>query len=509
MAELPGYFRQVWQQTSLIQRVLLVGILLACVGAGVLLFGWARKPHMGMLYCGLEPDEAATIVEKVRDAGVPYELTDGGTTINVPVEEIYSLRLTMAATGLPTGGQKGYKILDEAEFGASPGKLRINYIRAIEGELAKTIQMFASVVSARVHAVVPETRFLATQKTGATATVALQVKPGWRLSPANAAAIKHMVAGAIEGLTPDNVVVAADGEIVAAADEGGPGGGGGSFLDYKARVEEYQSKKAEDMLIAALGPGRASVKVAAVINTSSTSETSEKYDADGKVPDSEEITSESTTPGTGAPGAPTGETTRKEVINTTYKISSTLTEKSELVGQIKSLSVAALVDLSGPEKAEGDQGDSPPAQPMTTKDIEDLIRSGLGLGENDQLTVKETRFARPVTAGLAQGEEGGGFTDPTFLLEMGRRFSLGILVIGALLALKIFRGPKKKKSAEPGAGAALPAIEGQPAGAGHLLPGAEANPEMLRSQITHALQNNPEEVKRLFLSWIGSEEGGA
>ena len=507
MAELPGNFRQLWQQTSLIQRVFLLAILLACVGAGVLLLGWARKPHMGMLYCGLEPDEAATIVEKIRDAGVPYELTDGGTTINVPVGEIHSLRLTMASTGLPAGGQKGYRILDEAEFGASPDKLRINYVRAVEGELARTIQMLASVTVARVHAVVPEARLFAGQKTGASATVALRVKPGWRLSQANAAAIVHMVAGAIEGLTPEKVVVVADGEIVSNTDRGGLGGKGGNFLDYKARVEEYLSKKAQDMLTAALGPDRASVRVDAVIETTNTSQTSEKYDPDGRVIAKEELKTMSSTPATGGEGAAKGGTTREEETVSEYMVSRTVLETTGLPGQVKSLTVAALVDLSPPEKAEGEQGKSSTARTMTVKDVEEVIRNAIGLKESDTLTVKETKFAGPAVS-LEAADQGGGLTDPSFLLEMGRRFSLGILVIGALLALRIFRGPKKK-APEPAAGTALPQLEGQLAGTGNLLPGAEANPDLLRAQITHALQSNPEEVKRLFLGWIESEKGGA
>jgi len=88
VAELSGNLRQAWQQTNLVQRVILLTVLLACAGAGALLLGWARKPHMGMLYQGLDPEEASAIVEKVRDAGIQYELTGGGTTIKVPVEEI-------------------------------------------------------------------------------------------------------------------------------------------------------------------------------------------------------------------------------------------------------------------------------------------------------------------------------------------------------------------------------------------------------------------------------------
>ena len=501
MAELSGNLRQAWRQTNLLQRVILLAVLLACAGAGALLLGWARKPHMGMLYRGLEPDEASAIVEKIRDAGIEYELTAGGTTINVPVEEIYSLRLTMASTGLPAGGQKGYRILDEAEFGSSPDKLRINYIRAVEGELSKTIQMLDSVIAARVHVVVPEGRLFARKNKGSSATVALRIKPGWRISSSNAASIVHMVAGAVEDLAPEKVVVVADGKIVSSEEKGPMGSGGGSFFDYKARVEEYLAKKAQDMLITALGPDRASVRVDAVIATVNSSETVEKYDPDGRVVSKEEIKSTSSTPADENKGG----STREENTTSEYMVSRTITETTDLPGKITSVSVAVLVDLSPPPKPEGQEGEAPKGTSLTVVDIEAMTRSALGLKESDSLTVKETRFAGSAAAAVEVPEAGGGFTDPAFLLEMGRRFSLGILVIGALLALRMFRGSKKAS----GATDASPQLAGQGVGADHLLPGAAANPEVLRSQITNALQNNPDEVKRLFLHWIESKPEGA
>ena len=98
---------------GLIQRVLLLGVLLGCIGAVALLAGWARKPDMALLYSGLAPEEAARIVEKINDEDIPYELANGGTTIKVPVEKVYSLRLTMASQGLAAGGEGGYQILDK------------------------------------------------------------------------------------------------------------------------------------------------------------------------------------------------------------------------------------------------------------------------------------------------------------------------------------------------------------------------------------------------------------
>jgi flagellar M-ring protein FliF len=513
VAELSGNLRQAWQQINLVQRVILLAILLACGGSAALLLGWARTPQMGMLYQGLEPEEASAIVEKIRDAGVQYELTGGGTTVNVPVDEIYSLRLTMASSGLPaggSGGQKGYKILDDAEFGSSPDKLRINYIRAVEGELAKTIQMLDSVISARVHIVVPEGRLFSRQGKGASATISLRIKPGWRMSPAKSAAIVHMVAGAVENLVPENVVVVADGEMISNEENSpmGTGGGGGGILGIQAREAERRAKLAQDQLAAALGPDHAKVIVTVVVDPTSTSDTTITYSPEGKVPESEEIES-SVTPSADAAGK--GGT--EEKINTKYKVGQTTVTTEKFAGKITSISASVLVDLTPPPAPEGADAAAAP-KVLTTADVEAMVRAAIVPGDIDEanatVKVTETTFAGSRASLVEVPEAGGGIMDPAFLLEMGRRFSLGILVIGALLALRMFRGPKKKGAggAEAEAGA-HPQLAGQGVASDHMLPGAGANPEVLRSQITNALQNNPEEVKKLFLHWIESKQGGA
>ena len=506
MAELSGNIRQAWQQTNLVQRVILLTVLLACAGAAALLLGWARKPHMGMLYRGLEPEEASAIVEKIRDAGIQYELTGGGTSINVPVEEIYSLRLTMASAGLPAGGQKGYRILDEAEFGSSPGKLRINYIRAVEGELAKTIQSFDSVTSARVHIVVPEGRLFSKEKKGASAAVRVKTKPGWTLSPRNAGAIVNLVAGAVEGLAPESVVLVANDEEIASEPQGPMGGGGSGLLAIQAREADRLAKLAQDQLITALGPDHASVIVTVVIDPTSTSDMTTTYDPDGKVTKTEKIESVAT-PGSGE-GAKGG---TEEKIETEYEVGKTTVTTEKFAGKITSLSASVLVDLSPPPTPEGQEASAAP-KPLTTKDIETMVRAAIVPGDltetNAIVKVTETTFAGSLASKIEAPDEGGGFTDPAFLLEIGRRFSLGILVIGALLVLRMFRGPKKKGSDLAEAGA-HPQLAGQGLGADHLLGAAEASPEVLRSQITNALQNNPEEVKKLFLHWIESKQEGA
>ena len=223
----------VWQRTSLVQRVILAVIALACIGACALLVGWVGKPEMGLLYTGLSSEDASKVVEKVREAGSTYELRDGGGAVYVPTDKVYSLRLTLASQGLPKGEQAGYRILDDEKIGVSPFSQRVNYNRAVEGELAKTIQLLDGVVSARVHIVRPEEAIFAGRDKESTATVVLRLKSGWRLTASNVAAISHLVAGSIEGLTPQKVVIVdAQGSLLSGQGDSELAQKAGSFIEY-------------------------------------------------------------------------------------------------------------------------------------------------------------------------------------------------------------------------------------------------------------------------------------
>ena len=256
------------------------------------------------------------------------------------------------------------------------------------------------------------------------------------------------------------------------------------------------------MLTAVLGPGRATVKVSAKLETSSISRSTETYNPDQKVVSRESINSSSSSEPSEAASA-AGET-KEETIETEYFVSKTIEQTTVLPGDVQSLTVAAFVDLSPPEPPEGEEGEAAAAQPiMTVEDAEEVIRNALGLTENDTLKVVDAAFHRPAPAVA----EAGGL-DKEFWFEIARRGSLGVLVIGVLLALRIFRGPKAKVRAAAAEGAA--ALPGQAGGPGNLLAAsAEMQPEMLRAQITTALQENPEEVKRLFLRWAQSEKGAS
>lgn len=498
--------RATWQRISLIQRALLVAIFLACAITGLLLTKWASVADMRMLYQGLAPDEAAKITEKISDQSIPYELRAGGTSIYVPQKHVYQLRLEMAKEGLPTSSQTGYKILEKVPIGMSPRIQQVNLNRALEEELAKTIQMIDGIAFARVHLVRPDETVFGSSSENITASVAIQLKPGYRLAQSSVAAITHLVAGSINTLKPENVtVVDSSGQLLTDSTDDAMTGGAGGVMDYIERVEHNLAKKVEDMLITVLGPGRASVKVSAIIDMTRTSSITESYDPEKKVVKKEEIVSKTKTEGSTAQEQ-TGQTTpssteKDETILTDYALTKTVRETLELPGQVTSLSVSAVVDLSAPAETTGEDTQDTTAGTgeliMSLQDVEALIKNALGLKETDSLQVRNARFYRPPPPSLEQA------TNWRFYIDIARHASLGILAICALLVLRMFAGARKK-AVEAAPAAALPASTGSMG----LLPAGQTStePAMLRRQIASALKQNPKQVKQLFASWLEEQQ---
>jgi len=494
--------RAVWQNVSLVQRALLIAIVLTFIIVGVLLTHWARRPDMRMLYHELAPEEAAKITEKIGEKGIAYELRNGGTSIYAPKEKVYQLRLDMAREGLPADTQGGYKIFDNEKIGVSPFVQNVNLKRALQEELAKSIQMIDGVIHARVHIVDAKQALFTSEGKETSASVVLRLRPGHRLTAVNIAAITHLVAGSVKELKPEGVtVIDSQGRLLSRESDQTMDGGASTVQDHRERVEQNLAAKVEDMLTAVLGPGRATVRVSAVIDMTSGNLVTETYDPSKKVVTKEEIKTNSEKKGgtVGAGGEPaiSGGTKTDETIVTEYAVGKTVEQKIDLPGDIISLSVAAVVDLLPADANEAESG-AETAMIMELSDVEEIIKNALGLKEADSLKVIHARFHR--AAGALIGEEEPGGLD---FMAIARQASLGITAICALLVLMVFRGAKKKASAMAAA-EPLPGAKG----AVGLLP-AEAvgsEPLVLRKQIAGALQSNPAQVKQLFSQWI--EEKG-
>jgi flagellar M-ring protein FliF len=495
--------RAVWQNIGMVQRALLVGLFLTIVAGGFLLTRWARRPDMRMLYQELAPEEAAKISERISEKGIAYELRSGGTSIYVPSEHVYQLRLDMAKEGLPVGEQGGYKIFDNEKIGVSPFVQSVNLKRALQEELAKSIQMINGVEHARIHIVSPEQTLFTSDAGKTSASVVLRLRPGYKLSALNIAAITHLVSGSVEGLTSENVtVIDSQGHLLSSESDPTVANGASTVQDYRERVEENLANKVEDMLEAVLGPGRATVRVSAVIDMNSVSTVTEKYEPKG-VATKEEITSGSET------GASTtfaesgsvvpGSVKKDETIITEYEVGRTVTQEVVLPGQIKSIKVAAFVDLSPPEVVDAnDTTTAAQIKIMEESDVAEIIQNALGLEGISAIKVKNVKFNRPLESLIA--EEPSNWSR---YIAIARQASMGIMAICALLVFRMFRGAKKA--------ATKTTVEQLPEGeeAAGLLPegAAGAEPLVLRKQITGALEQDPERVKKLFASWI--EEKGA
>ena len=497
--------RAIWQKIGVVQRALLAAIVLTLAIVGGLLVHWAQRPDMRMLYQELAPEEAAQIVEKISEKSIAFELRNGGTTIYVPKESVYQLRLDMAKEGLPAGDQGGYKIFDNEKIGVSPFVQSVNLKRALQDELAKSIQMIDGVEHARVHIVRSEQTLFTNEAGKTTASVVLRLKPGYRLNGSNIAAITHLVSGSVEGLTTESVtVIDSQGRLLSGQSDQTMASGAGTVQDYRERVEQNLENRVEEMLTAVLGPGRAKVRIHAVLDMNSVSTITEKYEPKG-VAAKEEITSGSevgaaAAAATGNTATP-GSTKKDETIVTEYQIGKTVMQETVLPGEIVSLSVAAVVDLS-PADANAAQagGQTPAAKIMDPNDVEKLIQNALGLdvARGDTLKVVDVKFQNPAAPLLA--EEAAGLD----YIAIARDASLGIMAICALVVLRMFRGARRKAVQEVAA-KQLPGAEGV---TGLLTGGAPAaEPLLLRKQIASALEQDPERAKQLFVSWL-EEKGG-
>ena len=344
----------------------------------------ASTPQMAPLYSGLTLEDSAALVSELQSRNIPFELRGEGETILVARNQITTTRMALAEDGLPTRGQVGYEIFDEQNtLGATSFVQNINNVRALEGELARTISSLARIRSARVHLVLPERELFRRERKDPTASIVLAVRG--ELSAGEIRAIQHLVASAIEGLTPTRVSIVDDsGRLLAS----GAGNNDDSILageieERTLGVENRLRSRIEDLLNNVVGAGRARVQVSAELDLSRSTKTSELFDPESQVVRStqtREVESAAQAPASGGevsvgnelPGASgangngasteTG-TTAEETTN--YEISKTTQTEMTEAGRIKRLSVAVVVDGTYVEDGSGNAA----YQPRTAEEL--------------------------------------------------------------------------------------------------------------------------------------------
>jgi flagellar M-ring protein FliF len=276
-AQVTSFFRRLAtsvQQFTIAQRtVALIGVAVLVLGIAALAM-WASKPAFTPLFSGLSGTDANTIVEQLRTDGVPYELSNGGTTVLVPEGNVYDERLKAAAAGLPSSETGGYSLLDKIGVTSSEFQQSITYKRALEGELATTIEALRGVQTASVRLAIPEETVFVSEKSDPTASVFIGTENGVTLDSEQVQAIVHLTSASIDGMAPADVaVIDANGAVLSAVGIGVGGSAGTQAADYEERVRTA----VQSMLDQVVGPGNASVVVAADMSHESAERVEESF----------------------------------------------------------------------------------------------------------------------------------------------------------------------------------------------------------------------------------------
>ena len=278
----------IWQQLGMNQKVTVTasGLLVAGTLAAVVFF--TSRTDFALLYGGMDPKDAGQVIAVLEEQSIPYEAGAGGTSIHVPREQVYKLRMTLARQGLPkaSGQGVGYEIFDEKNtISMSDFVQQVNKKRAIQGELARSISMIGGVESAHVMVVMPETRLIVDESRKPTAAVRLNLRQEGMLGREAINSIRFLVANSVPGLSHGNVSVADNfGNVLAANVETGSFTGmSDKRLDAQANLEKYLAHKVESMLTSVLGPDQVRVEVSAEIDHDQVTHMTEKYDPEGSV----------------------------------------------------------------------------------------------------------------------------------------------------------------------------------------------------------------------------------
>ncbi len=422
---------------------------------------------LALLYNELDQQDANAIVQKLDAQKIPYQVDANGTLIRVPSDQVGKLRMTMAADGLPKGGSIGYEIFDQKEgFGTTSFVQNINHLRALEGELARTISSMNPIQTARVHLVLPQRELFSHGTQTATASIFIKTRGGTVLSREQIAAIQHLIAASVPQLQPNQVSIVDDrGNLLARpAADGGAGGSGDSPDDMRLSFEQGQVKKIEDLLSQTLGYGKVRAQVSADLDFDRVTTNSEIFDPESQVVRSTQSTTEDASNSEGGGGSTGGVSVANnlpsnpaQIANTSsggagpsnknsrteqtinYEINKTVRSQVRESGQVKRLSVAVVVD--GVTTTD-DKGVSTyaPRTDEEMKKIRDLVASAVNFDANrgDTIQVTNMKFAQ----GDAPKDQGSG-ADLLMGVPKADLFhaaeTLILAIIGLLVVLLVVR----------------------------------------------------------------------
>jgi flagellar M-ring protein FliF len=427
----------------------------------------ATAPQMSPLFTDLSVEDSSAIIKDLERQGIPYEIKNEGTILLVPKEQIPRLRMKLAEGGLPKGGGVGYEIFDKSDaLGATSFVQNINHLRALEGELSRTIRAIDRVQQARVHLVLPDRPLFSREKAEPSASIVLKVRGA--LEPQQVRAIRHLIASAVNGLKPQRVSVVDETGRLLADGSAEEGAGGVSADERKAAFEKRMREQVESIVTSVVGPGHARVQLTAEFDFNRITQTSDRFDPEGRVVRSsqtrEELTGNNDPAAAGVsvgnelPGAARGTDTppqqqrdqnrkTEEIVN--YEISRTT--KTEVIegGRVNRVSVAVVVDGIYAKNDKGELAYQPRGKEEIDR-IAALVRSAIGFDakRGDQVEVANLRLAE--TPSIPVAEPAGWMSYLQFTKEdIMHWIEVGVMSVLALLVLLLGVRPLIRRITTP------------------------------------------------------------
>ena len=446
-------FLETIKQLGAARLAIMGGVLVSLLVFFVFVSMHVTTPGMKLLYSELSTIDSSSIAAKLEELRIPYEISPDGTQVMVAGREVGRARMTLAEAGLPNGGNIGYEIFDEKSgFGSTNFEQNINQVRALEGELARTVRSLDAIRSARVHLVLPQRELFSREERKASASVFINVRPGMILEAPQILAIQSLVSSAVPQLTASSVsVIDQNGKLLANAD----GEDSESLISSKAEdmrrsYEKRLTQKIEEMISSIVGYGKVRVNVTADLDFNRISTNEELFDPATQVVRSSQVTEENNTERdqpndnvsaeNNLPGvtddlflepAPSLQSNRIEEV-TNFEISKTIRNSIREVGEVQKLSVAVLVDGTYNTTEEGVRNYAPRTEEELDQ-IAALVRSAIGFDADrgDTLEVVNMQFAEVNTT------DDSFFIDSLFGFERSDLVSLAEVVIIAILVILV------------------------------------------------------------------------
>ncbi|MBI5192427.1 MAG: flagellar M-ring protein FliF [Nitrospirae bacterium] len=529
---------------SIGQKLMAIGGIAAAIAVVTVIVLWANRPVFHVLFSNLSAEDAGAITQKLQELKIPYEVGDGGSVM-VSGDKVHELRMTLAGQGLPAGGGVGFEIFDKTTIGMTDFIQKLNYRRALQGELSRTIGQLSEVENARVHLAVPEKTLFADKKEHTSASIVLKLRGSRTLSQSQVQGIVHLVSSSVEGLSPQNVtIIDTHGNVLSRPSDDSYNAQLTNYQnDYQKGFEKSLEDRVQSMLEHAVGSGKVVVRISSTLDFKQVETTEEKYDPEKTAVRSEQRSQENASGSSGSasgvpgvisnmPGAKaenpqaaggkggnnSSSNHTQETIN--YEINKTVNHILEPVGTLKRLSAAVLID-GNYEAVKGTDGkETRKYIPRTDEELKkytEIVKKAVGYSEErgDQVEVSGISFDSNVSINEPEPEQGtfSKLFQLNGLLPIIKYFVAGITVLLIfLLVIKPMMNTVLTPSvavrevpAIAGTGGHFPKVSELEAAGNYNIGQGQVEDTRFREEAIKLAKENPTQTAKLIKTWISEK----